>query len=451
MNQPGAAPGLSAPQTQRPFAIAPATAAAVAAGVGGGAEGTAIHVPPTHIPSGSGSGAALLSSAAATWTAREYAGAQDGGASHSSSGVNGSQKRKACNECRQQKLRCDLSQNLSLDGLRERGPKRCSRCNKLDLECKVDDTFQRTRKRKRSQEFVEEIKDLRRQLAAYEREYGRRSEGSSGVRWKGDYGAEESASGRGGDETPDRAAPGRLSSGSPSAHRASVGHAQRTPSLVNNGLLPVVVADADVLRSPETNGTEVIAGNATRPHEHELEAPSQAEETPVSRPRSLGHGAVTLDEIEIEELFSIFLADYHKTLPILDPGVPAQQYAELSPLLFWTIMAVASRRSQSATMLLSKLSQPVTDLLWTAIRSVPHSLALVQSILLLCAWPFPTSSSATDPSYVLVHTAVAASIQIGLHRPQHPQDFAKYKVRLTEKEVALRAAVWTACNVIAER
>jgi transcriptional regulatory protein LEU3 len=366
---------------------------------------SSIHVPPTRNTS------ALLSSA---WTAREY------------NGRHASQKRRACNECRQQKLRCDLGEGTGAPIIR------CSRCVKLNLDCKVDETFQRTRKRKRSQDFEEEIKSLKKQLEQYQHSapFSQSPDQNSGP----------------GDETPDRSAPGRLS-GSPAAHRASIGHTQRTPSLVNNGLLPP--AETAIL-SPTTDRSELV-GNTTRPHEHELEAPPEVAKAPISRPRSLGQGAVVLDETEIEKLYNVYLEYYHACLPILDLEIPAQRYAEASPLLFWVIMSVASRRSKTDPTLLSRLSQPVTDLLWKAVRSVPHSMALVQSILLLCTWPFPTSSSATDPSYVLIHTAISASIQIGLHRPQHPQDFAKYRVRLTDKDVATRITVWTVCNITAQR
>lgn len=365
---------------------------------------SSIHVPP--VPNTS----ALLSS---TWTAREY------------NGRHASQKRRACNECRQQKLRCDLANGA------EGSIGQCSRCVKLNLDCKVDESFQRTRKRKRSLDFQEEITSLKKQLEQYQQN----APSSQSPYENGP-----------GDETPDRSAPGRLS-GSPAANRASAGITQRTPSLVNNGLLPLAdSADS----SPDTERNH-LTGTTTRPHEHELEAPPKLDTSPIAKPRSLGHGNVTLAADEIEELYTTFFSLYHGSLPILDPDIPAQQYAESSPLLFWCIMAVAARRSPDNPTLLSKLSQPVTDLLWKAIRSVPHSLALVQSILLICTWPFPTSSSATDPSYVLMHTAVSASIQIGLHRPQHQQDFAKYRVRLTEKEVAIRVRIWTACNIVAQR
>lgn len=365
-----------------------------------------VHVPPSHNTT------ALLSSA---WTAREY------------NGKHASQKRRACNECRQQKLRCDLAND------QESTVTTCSRCVKLGLACKVDDTFQRTRKRKRSADFQDEIADLRRQLLYYQHQT-HLPQGSPRY--------------RPGDETPDRSAPGRIS-GSPINARLPGTDSQRTPSLINNGLLPPSEPNGT---SPGTSiDQHETAGAGTRPHEHEIQAPATPYAAIKSRPRSLGYSNVTLSEEAIEMLYTIFFERYHPVLPILDASISAQQYCEMSPLLFWCMMAVAARRLDEYSNLISELSQPVTDLLWKAIRSVPHSPALVQSILLICAWPFPTSSTSTDPSYVLAHTAVSAAVQIGLHRPHHQQDFAKYRLNLTDKDIAARINLWTICNIVANR
>lgn len=78
-------------------------------------------------------------------------------------------------------------------------------------------------------------------------------------------------------------------------------------------------------------------------------------------------------------------------------------------------------------------------------------MALVQSLLLICTWPFPTSSTATDPSYQYVGIAVQASLQLGLHRPSHQQDFLKYRVTLTQKQLAEREMLWVACKIVAQR
>ena len=65
--------------------------------------------------------------------------------------------KRACNECRQQKLRCDVIQKPAY------AP--CSRCRRLRLDCRIDSNFRRVGKRSRNAEMEKEIMELRRQLA----------------------------------------------------------------------------------------------------------------------------------------------------------------------------------------------------------------------------------------------------------------------------------------------
>ncbi|KAL8826314.1 MAG: hypothetical protein Q9170_007451 [Blastenia crenularia] len=65
--------------------------------------------------------------------------------------------KRACNDCRQQKLRCDVVQMPIY--------KSCSRCKRLKLDCKIDSSFKRVGKRSRNMEMEKEIQELRRQLA----------------------------------------------------------------------------------------------------------------------------------------------------------------------------------------------------------------------------------------------------------------------------------------------
>ncbi|ERF76851.1 hypothetical protein EPUS_07641 [Endocarpon pusillum Z07020] len=64
--------------------------------------------------------------------------------------------KRACNECRQQKLRCDVVQDPFTI---------CSRCRRLNLSCKVQENFKRVGKRSRNAEMEREIVKLRKQLA----------------------------------------------------------------------------------------------------------------------------------------------------------------------------------------------------------------------------------------------------------------------------------------------
>ncbi|KAL8392620.1 hypothetical protein RB595_002713 [Gaeumannomyces hyphopodioides] len=61
--------------------------------------------------------------------------------------------KRACNECRQQKLRCDVVQE-PFQG--------CTRCSRLKLECKIESNFKRVGKRSKHAEMEKEIDMLRR-------------------------------------------------------------------------------------------------------------------------------------------------------------------------------------------------------------------------------------------------------------------------------------------------
>ncbi|GAO15252.1 hypothetical protein UVI_02006600 [Ustilaginoidea virens] len=64
--------------------------------------------------------------------------------------------KRACNECRQQKLRCDVVQE-PFQG--------CSRCNRLKVECKIESNFKRIGKRSKHAEMEKEIDRLRRNIS----------------------------------------------------------------------------------------------------------------------------------------------------------------------------------------------------------------------------------------------------------------------------------------------
>ncbi|KAH6676768.1 hypothetical protein B0J14DRAFT_360528 [Halenospora varia] len=63
--------------------------------------------------------------------------------------------KRACNDCRQQKLRCDVVQSPFTP---------CTRCRRLKKDCKVESFFKRVGKRDKYLAMQKEIDDLRRQL-----------------------------------------------------------------------------------------------------------------------------------------------------------------------------------------------------------------------------------------------------------------------------------------------
>ncbi|KAH6961924.1 hypothetical protein BKA56DRAFT_598095 [Ilyonectria sp. MPI-CAGE-AT-0026] len=335
-------------------------------------------------------------------------------------------RRRACNQCKQQKLRCDLASSEDTTSLEV-----CSRCNRLGLECKIDDGFRRTRKRRRSVDLENEIRELRKQL-------------------------EES-----------RHVPAATSRPVPIGSTNTASWAMAT----GTGALPIIspygnLAQTDTNRvappsiagtasvsaqeSPATGTSTAehsrIPGLTTRPGVDEP-IPRRPVYSALPRPRALGNTALSVEEID--ELFNTYLTYYHPFLPLIDETKPPHDYYLLSDLLFWSIISVASRRMRSRPTLLPRLARNVTDLLWTTLRSIPYSLATVQALALLCTWPFPTSSSTADPTFMLVGIMLQIGTQMGLHRALDAQDFAKVPTRLDAREYAEWVRTWEACNVVA--
>lgn len=146
-----------------------------------------------------------------------------------------------------------------------------------------------------------------------------------------------------------------------------------------------------------------------------------------------------------------FFTYYHPFLPFLNRTQTPDDYYTTSPLLFWTVISVGARRYQSDTGLLTSLAGPVTRLVWSTLADIPQSYHVVKALCLLCSWPFPTSSTSTDPTFMLCGMMIQVAMQLGLHRPSHSQDFSKFRVELIEEELRDKVQTWAICNIVAQR
>ncbi|UZP32252.1 hypothetical protein NXS19_000068 [Fusarium pseudograminearum] len=152
---------------------------------------------------------------------------------------------------------------------------------------------------------------------------------------------------------------------------------------------------------------------------------------------------------EIDKLFNMYIKYNHPYLPLIDEEKSPHDYYERSELLFWVIMAVAARRQKSQPTLLPRLARNVTDLLWKTLRSMSYSISTIRALCLLCTWPFPTSSSTSDPTFMLVGSMLQMSTQMGLHCALDAQDFVKVPLQLDVSERSEWAQTWEACNIVA--
>ncbi|KAJ6256427.1 hypothetical protein Dda_8928 [Drechslerella dactyloides] len=321
--------------------------------------------------------------------------------------------KRACNECRQQKLRCDVVQSPYSD---------CSRCKRLKLECRIDSNFKRTVKRSKIAEMEKEVAYLRSLL-------GITSSTSSPV------------------------VPPSLQF-SPTAQISQ----------------PLLEASASAISSLATPQTIPIGFNTFAPENGNSDQDMQLTSllTDMKNDRRGTHkpsvdaappkDSQTLEDVmltkeQIDELFQVFFEYYHPFLPMLDPSTSPSVYYNSSQLLFWVVISIASRRyPNSEPNLLIRLSRAVSRLVWSTLATVPHNKYVVKALILLSTWPFPTSSTLTDPTYMLSGLAVSVAIQMGLHRPGYGKDYTKFanKAKVDSSEVSDRTVTWACCNISAQ-
>ncbi|PNH38241.1 hypothetical protein VD0004_g8570 [Verticillium dahliae] len=287
--------------------------------------------------------------------------------------------KRACNECRQQKLRCDVAQDPFQS---------CSRCNRLKLDCKIESNFKRVGKRSKHAEMEKEIDTLRRKLG--------RAQAQGFTVDDDDHDLQ-----------------------SPVAASAAYTHT-RNPSLMGSD-----EAVSSLLHLKR-------GGSYNMPrYTHELEN-------------------VRLTEDSVSQLFNMFFNYYHPYLPFLNPHQSPDTYYQQHSLLFWTIVAVAARRYSADPNLLTTLSGPLTRLLWQTIGDVPSSYYVVKALCLLCTWPLPTSTTTADPTHILCGVMLRTATGIGLHRPNHTQDFSRVSVDLNKEQLHDRVTTWAVCNIVAQ-
>ncbi|KAK1848616.1 zn 2cys6 transcriptional activator [Colletotrichum chrysophilum] len=338
-------------------------------------------------------------------------------------------RRKACNQCKQQKLRCEYVSYESRDQMQIR----CRRCHRLDLECKIEEGFRRTRKRRRSADLEDEIHELKRQLNEAQTRSLAISHASSGEEAVAEWTMTTEMNRR------------HLDSSSNNTIIAYQDDSTLQVAPLSGSIDAIESPGGDTITTEQSRAP----GLTTRP-EIDQQTPRRLPRGSfnVPRPRVLGNAVLSVEEIE--DLFQIFKTYYHPFLPLIDTMRTPHEYYELSGLLFWVIISIAARRLKSQPTLLPKLARKVTDLLWRTVRTTPYSVYVVQAIALLCTWPFPTSSSTSDPTFVLTGLMIQMGVQMGLNRPVDAQDFSKAPLELTDTELAEWTRTWEACMIISQ-
>jgi hypothetical protein len=140
--------------------------------------------------------------------------------------------------------------------------------------------------------------------------------------------------------------------------------------------------------------------------------------------------------------FYRFFRDYHPALPILEPSVPPDLMYGSSPLLFWVVVSIGSRKYGKHPTLINALSGRVTNLLLQSMTLRSKALEVIKGFVLVLTWPFPFGSFNHDPSFVFCGSLVHIALQCGLHIPYLGMTSSKLCSPVKDTSSVQRVKLW---------
>jgi Fungal specific transcription factor domain len=170
-------------------------------------------------------------------------------------------------------------------------------------------------------------------------------------------------------------------------------------------------------------------------------------------------GNFVLYEAVEKDCWATFFNIYHKFLPII--GGNREEHIKSIRLpkhsfLFWTIMVIALRHwhidmGDSENTIYSQLLDQYKKILLPAnMTKPPPDHFTVKAWCLLCYWPLPVTTSAEDLTMTISGIMMKHAMQLGLHRPSHPDDFSRERIPLRQEDINDRLRTWVLCNVVAQ-
>ncbi|KAJ5157887.1 uncharacterized protein N7482_008987 [Penicillium canariense] len=303
--------------------------------------------------------------------------------------------KKACTECRQQKLKAKCDVYVHPD-------QPCTRCRKVQANCVISDPFKREHKRKRISELERESEDLRRKLRASQP-------------------ADP-------DPHPSPIAP------LTAAAELGVHSGPRSDSISASSHAPL-----------DSYSPRLLAPNGLT---HTTPAPA-LEGDGTTKPRNLN--GVQVQAEEIDDLFQLFFRHYAHFLPILDPQTRPNTYYAQSPFLFWTVIGVACRSYSRNPTLLTALARSVLEMAFLSALSASPPWHTIQALLLLLTWPFPKGDH-PDVTFPLSGILLHISMQNGLHIPMSSHEFSRVKIPApSEADLLRRSELWAHTVIMYQR
>ncbi|KAF1946022.1 C6 zinc finger domain-containing protein [Clathrospora elynae] len=299
-------------------------------------------------------------------------------------------RRKACVECRQQKIRCDVEQHKV-----PHDP--CGRCKKMGLECRILPTSTRNLRQTKA--------EMRRELEE--------------LRWNMRQG-----------HNP----------GDP-----NYPHSTASPNVDMQNYTPLDHASGSYSDpSGRTDGSDSMS-----PAFESRPPTRKGSDNHGTLSRAMD--GYVLDAQRIDDCFTLYFTQYHPLFPILDASKEPNEYYENSPFLFWTIVVTGSRRYSEDPTILDRTSQYITQLAFCSMALRGSQIPVIQGLLILCTWRLPTNSMYKDMTHLMCGSAVHLATQIGLHIAGVGQDFARMPLEQDQTLKVHRTKLWLCCVIVSIR
>lgn len=319
----------------------------------------------------------------------------------------------ACVSCRDSKVKCNAS---AVPG------QPCQRCAKLKLSCVVDKSHKRVSKRSKFEELVQEVQSI-----------------------KNAVGPRDLSA------TPQQQLP--LPALPPSQHISSAaaadGGARLYPSApFTAGATPISSIASFSAPPPPRTLQEPSSSAVPGLTPGQITSPSSAGPAHPSQPRALRSRVFAGQDIDF--YFDKYFENFHPYLPIVRIRDPDAIY-NAGPVLFWVIMVTSCRRTSHAGGVFDFLVESVKSEVWEAVSDPPMSLATINALLILSAWPLPTIRFMKDPSPIYTSMLMNSCYLLGIHtgRGDFPAfTYPAYRLSVSNEEAVY---TWVGYNIVSQR
>ncbi|KAK5637638.1 hypothetical protein RRF57_013353 [Xylaria bambusicola] len=151
------------------------------------------------------------------------------------------------------------------------------------------------------------------------------------------------------------------------------------------------------------------------------------------------------------ELIQHFADQYHTYAQFIQPIESLTHFYTTSPLLFWTIILIASHYHIEHSSLYDKLLLPHEKLLRPFVNTAVQSIHEIHALLLLCIWPISRRVDESNPTWNHIGLAVNACMRLDLNRtaPAPPVPiWPRSNTRPEDVNIQTRRLTWLACLAI---